>query len=192
MFLLVFYYKKNKVRNLYCAPRLAYHQIERVKYEAINKYKEGKDLQRHCERFRHCRPLQMLTEQIIASISKAHPGNYASAKDTGIFLYETRPHAVQRSAYKKSITAPNSLVVTQSHIFALQEGKAVIHVYGKAKGNLETVVPFPEALCSVKLAMQDTLVVLGTAKGRILLWEVRISVALFSNREISWVSIRLI
>ena len=126
----------------------------------------------------------MLTEQFLASISKAHPGNYAGAKDTGIFLYELRPHAVQRDAYKKSITAPNSLAVTQPHILALQEGKAVIHVYGRAKGNLMTVVPFPEALCSMKLAMQDTLVVLGTTKGRILLWEVRVTIALILDENV--------
>ena len=116
----------------------------------------------------------MLTEQLLASTSKAHPGNYAGTKDAGIFLYEVQPHATQRTVYKKSVTGINSLAVTRSHIFALQEGKAVIHVYGRAKGNLETVVPFPEPVCSIKLAMQDTLVVIGTAKGRILLWEVRV------------------
>ena len=116
----------------------------------------------------------MLTEHIVASISKADPDNHVSTKDTGIFLYEVRPHAVQRNIYKKSVTAPNSLTVTSSHIFAVQEVKAVVHVYGRVKGSLEMVVPFPELLCSMKLAMQDTLAVLGTAKGRILLWEVRV------------------
>ena len=119
----------------------------------------------------------MLTEQLLVSTSKAHPGSYAGTKDAGIFLYEIQPHITQRAAYKKSVTATNSLAVTRSHIFALQEGKAVIHVYGRAKGNLETVVPFPEPLCSIKLAMQDTLAVIGTAKGRILLWEVRVLIA---------------
>ena len=114
----------------------------------------------------------MLTEQFVASISKSQSHNLSGAKDAGIFSYDLQPHVAQRAVYKKSVTATNSLAVSSSHIFAVQEEKSTIHVYNRAKENIATVVPLPEPICSIKLAMHDTLVVLGTTKGRIILWEV--------------------
>ena len=66
----------------------------------------------------------------------------------------------------------NSLVASSTHIFAAQADKAVVHVYSRERGNQEALVSFPERIHSLALAGDGTLV-LGTAEGRIILWEVR-------------------
>ncbi|KAF2709507.1 WD domain-containing protein [Pleomassaria siparia CBS 279.74] len=114
----------------------------------------------------------MLTEHFVASISAHTKPNTGVTKDAGIFFHEFQPLTNQRHVFKKSVTAPNCLAVSHSHIFAAQSEKAVVHVYSREKGNQEAIVPFPERIHSIALAANDTVLLLGTASGRILSWEV--------------------
>ncbi|KAJ4286111.1 Pre-rRNA-processing protein ipi3 [Kalmusia sp. IMI 367209] len=114
----------------------------------------------------------MLTEQFVASISTQTKANTGVTKDVGIFLHEFQPLAAQRHVFKKSATAPNGLAVSSSHIFAAQSEKAVVHVYSRAKGNQEAIVPFPERIHSIALAAKDTVLLVGTESGRVLAWEI--------------------
>lgn len=114
----------------------------------------------------------MLTEHFIASIgvpTKA-PGTNV-AKDAAIFLHEFQPLSQQRAVFKKSATSPNCLAISQTHIFAAQADKGIVHVYNRQKGNQEAAVPFTEKISSITLACNDTVLVLGTVEGRIFLWE---------------------
>lgn len=114
----------------------------------------------------------MLTEHFIASVGAATKAqNTGVAKDAAIFVHEFQPQATQRSVFKKSATAPNCLAVSESHIFAAQAEKAVVHVYNREKGNQEAVVPFTERITCIALACNDGVLVLGTAEGRVFLWE---------------------
>jgi len=114
----------------------------------------------------------MLTEHFVASIATQTKANTGITKDAGVFFHEYQPLAAQRHVFKKSATAPNGLAVSSSHIFAAQEGKAVVHVYSREKGNQEALVPFPERIHSIALAAKDTVLLLGTESGRVLAWEV--------------------
>lgn len=114
----------------------------------------------------------MLTEHFIASVgvpAKAPGPNVP--KDAAIFLHEFQPLSAQRSLYKKSATPPNCLAVSESHIFAAQADKAVVHVYNREKGNHEATVPFTERIGSITLACDDSVLIIGTVEGRIFLWE---------------------
>jgi hypothetical protein len=115
----------------------------------------------------------MLTEQFVASIAAPTKPNTGVTKDAGIFLHEFQPLAAQRHVFKKSASKACGLAVSSSHIFAAQEGKAVVHVYSREKGNQEAIVPFQERIHSVALACGDTVLLLGAESGRILVWEVR-------------------
>lgn len=118
------------------------------------------------------RTTKMLTEHFIASIgvpTKA-PGTNV-AKDAAIFLHEFQPFSQQRAVFKKSATSPNCLAVSDTHIFAAQADKGVVHVYNREKGNQEATVPFTERISSITLACDDTVLILGTVDGRIFLWE---------------------
>ena len=57
-------------------------------------------------------------------------------------------------------------------MFAAQADKAVVHVYSREKGNQEATVPFPERITCITLACDDSVLVLGTAEGRIFWWEI--------------------
>ncbi|KAF2724671.1 WD40 repeat-like protein [Polychaeton citri CBS 116435] len=118
----------------------------------------------------------MLNEQFIASIGTPHPTNKgtvsAGLKDAGIFIHEWQPITTQRQLFKKSATKPKCLAVSRSHIFAAQADKAVVHVFSREKGNQEATVPFPERITCLTLACDESVLVLGTAEGRIFLWEV--------------------
>lgn len=114
----------------------------------------------------------MLTEHFVAAISASTKPNTGLTKDAGIFVHEYQPLAAQRHVFKKSATAPNGIAVSNSHIFAAQADKAIVHVYSREKGNQEAVVPFPERIHSIALAAQDTVLLLGTESGRVLAWEV--------------------
>src|ERR1700709_2481517 len=115
----------------------------------------------------------MLTEQFVASIGiPERPPATNIAKDAAIFIHEFQPLAAQRTLLKKSATPPNCLVVSENHVFAAQQGKGVVNVYGRQKGNLEAVVPFTEHITCLALACDDTVLILGTAEGRIFLWEI--------------------
>ncbi|KAF2651611.1 WD40 repeat-like protein [Lophiostoma macrostomum CBS 122681] len=113
----------------------------------------------------------MLTEHFVAAISASTKPNTGVTKDAGIFVHEYQPLAAQRHVFKKSAAARNGLAVSREHIFAAQEGKAVVHVYSRDKGNQEAIVPFPERIHSIALAAEDTVLLLGTESGRVLAWE---------------------
>ncbi|KAH8802934.1 WD repeat protein-like protein [Xylogone sp. PMI_703] len=114
----------------------------------------------------------MLTESFITSI-RAQPKapNTAIAKDVGIHVQTLHPAHAVKSTLKKSSTGVNSLAASQTHIFAAQADKAVIHVYTREDGKQETLVSFPEKIRSLAL-IGDGIVVVGTIEGRIMLWEV--------------------
>ena len=115
----------------------------------------------------------MLTEHFIASIGAAAKAPLTnSQKDASIFIHEFQPLLQPRSIFKKSSTGPHSLAVSSTHIFAAQADKAVVHVYSREKGNQEATVPFPERITCLTLACDESVLVLGTAEGRILCWEV--------------------
>lgn len=119
----------------------------------------------------------MFTEKFVASIQKpAVPPKTTTtaAKDAGIFQYELQPLVAQRAIFKKSTTAARCLAVSETHIFAAQSDKAVIHVYSRDRGNQEATVPFPEKITCVRLICDDTVLALGTASGSLILWEVRL------------------
>ncbi|KAF2486107.1 WD40-repeat-containing domain protein [Neohortaea acidophila] len=115
----------------------------------------------------------MLTEQFVAAVGvpTRAPGTNAT-KDVGIFINESQPLNAQRTVFKKSATLPNGLAISATHVFAAQAGKGVVHVYQRQKGNQEATVPFTEKLTCIALACNDTVLVCGTAEGRIFLWEI--------------------
>ncbi|KAF2022332.1 WD domain-containing protein [Aaosphaeria arxii CBS 175.79] len=114
----------------------------------------------------------MLTEHFVAAIAAHTKPNTGVTKDAGIFYHEFQPLAAQRHIFKKSASAPNGLAVSSSHIFTAQADKALIHVYSRDKGNQEALIPFPEKIHSIALALEDTVLLLGTGSGRILAWEI--------------------
>lgn len=116
----------------------------------------------------------MLSENFISSIrAQQKSANTATAKDVGIYLHELQPSSTIKSSYKKSSTPVNALAVGSTHIFAAQADKAVVHVYSRERGNQEALISFPERIHCVTL-VGDGLLVLGTAEGRLILWEVSI------------------
>jgi len=116
----------------------------------------------------------MLSESFVTSI-RAQPksANTAIAKDVGIYLHELHPSPAVKSSFKKSSTQVNSLAISSSHIFAAQADKAVVHVYSRERANQEALISFPERIHSLTL-IGDGVLALGTAEGRVILWEVRI------------------
>ncbi|KAF2752291.1 WD40 repeat-like protein [Sporormia fimetaria CBS 119925] len=113
----------------------------------------------------------MLTEHFVASIAAPTKPNTGVTKDAGVFLHEFQPLAAQRHVFKKSAAASNGLAVSSSHIFTAQDGKAVVHVYSREKGNQEAIVPFPERVHSIALACDDTVLLVGGESGRVMVWE---------------------
>ena len=116
----------------------------------------------------------MLRETFIAATSTSDKSSHL-IKDLGIHLYDFQPLPALVSSFKKSSAQPNCLAVSASHIFTAQADKAVLHVYNRDNGNQEAVVPFAERIHSVALAGGADgagVLVLGTAGGRVILWEV--------------------
>ncbi|KAK2804624.1 Pre-rRNA-processing protein ipi3 [Onygenales sp. PD_10] len=117
----------------------------------------------------------MLSESFVASFLTSNNQQISpSLKDVGICVHEFQPAQSLRSAFKKSSTESNCLVVSDSHVFASQAGKAVVHVYSREKSNQEATVPFPERIRSLAWAGRDHepgLLVLGTEGGRLIIWE---------------------
>ncbi|KAH7382096.1 WD repeat protein-like protein [Cadophora sp. MPI-SDFR-AT-0126] len=114
----------------------------------------------------------MLTEGFITSIlAQLKTANTAIAKDIGIYFHELHPIPVVKTSLKKSSTRVNGLAANSTHIFAAQADKAVVHVYSREKGNQEALISFPERIHSLTL-LGDGVLVLGTAEGRAILWEV--------------------
>jgi hypothetical protein len=117
----------------------------------------------------------MLSEGFISAIQgPPRSTNSSIAKDVGIYMHELHPASTIKSSFKKSSTPVNALAVNSSHIFAAQAGKAVVHVYSIERGNQEALISFPERIHSLTF-IGDGILALGTAEGRIILWEVCIS-----------------
>ncbi|EXJ77549.1 hypothetical protein A1O3_09776 [Capronia epimyces CBS 606.96] len=117
----------------------------------------------------------MLTESFLAATltaNKAPAHTSAALKDVGIFLHEAQPQSTFRHGYKKSSSQPGCVAISDSHIFAAQADKAVVHVYSRERGNQEATVPFPERLHSLVFARGAAILILGTEAGKLLLWEV--------------------
>ncbi|KAF7547497.1 hypothetical protein G7Z17_g7700 [Cylindrodendrum hubeiense] len=113
----------------------------------------------------------MLTQDFVSAIcGPPLAANTAIAKDVGIYTHALTPTHTVKSTFKKSSTPANCLAVSDTHIFAAQHQKAHVHVYSRLRGNQEALVPFPERIRSLTLAGQ--VLVLGTAEGRLFLWEV--------------------
>ncbi|EHA45881.1 WD repeat-containing protein [Pyricularia oryzae 70-15] len=112
----------------------------------------------------------MLSEEFVSSLCGGPlSSNTSIAKDVGIYVHTLSPAYSVKSAFKKNSAAPNCVAVNGSHIFAAQHEKAALHVYSRIRGNQEAYVPFPERIRCVALA--GDVLILGTAEGRIMLWE---------------------
>jgi pre-rRNA-processing protein IPI3 len=113
----------------------------------------------------------MLSEQFITAIcGPPVAANTAVSKDVGIYTHSLTPSYAVKATFKKSSTPVNCLAVSDTHIFAAQDQKAHVHVYSRLRGNQEALVPYPERIRS--LALVGDVLVLGSAEGRLFLWEV--------------------
>ena len=114
----------------------------------------------------------MLSEGFITSI-RAQPksADTGIVKDVGVYVHTIQPSPSIKATFKKSSTDPNCLAVSSTHIFAAQIDKAVVHIYSRDRGNQESLVSFPERIHSLVL-VDDGVLVLGTAEGRLIIWEV--------------------
>ena len=130
----------------------------------------------------------MLSESFVASLltSNAIQATSSALKDAGVCIHEFRPNSSLRATLKKSSTESNCLAVSASHIFAVQTGKAVVHVYNRERGNQEATLPFPERIRSIAIAGGDDgggIVVLGTEGGKLILWEVSELVRTYQSKS---------
>ncbi|KAK2743436.1 Pre-rRNA-processing protein ipi3 [Myotisia sp. PD_48] len=122
----------------------------------------------------------MLSESFVASLLTANstPTTSSALKDVGICVHEFRPNPCLQDGLKKSSTERNCLAISGSHIFTVQTGKAVVHVFNRERNNQEATVPFPERLRSIAIAgasggtEDGGIVVLGTEGGKLIMWEV--------------------
>lgn len=114
----------------------------------------------------------MFTESFVTSIraQSRTPSSSSLPRDVGIHVHTLRPVHAVTSTFRKSSTPPNCLAVSSTHIFAAQAEKAVVHVYPRQRAGQEALIPFPERVHSLSLAY-DGLLALGTAEGRVILWE---------------------
>lgn len=113
----------------------------------------------------------MLSEEVISTVSGPQiAANTAVPKDVGIYSHTVNPTWAVKATFKKSSTPINCLAVSQSHVFVAQDQKAHVHVYSRERGNQETLVSFQEKIKSV--AISGNVLILGTAEGRLILWEV--------------------
>ncbi|PNY30078.1 Pre-rRNA-processing protein IPI3 [Tolypocladium capitatum] len=112
----------------------------------------------------------MLSEQLFSSIcGPPLAANTAVSKDVGIYTHSVNPSWAVKATFKKSSAPPHSLAVSDTHVFAAQDQKAHVHVYSRLRGTQEALVPFQERIRCLTLA--GDVLVLGTAEGRLMLWE---------------------
>ena len=115
----------------------------------------------------------MLTETfVIATKDPEKPANHST---TGVHFHELQPEPKLRSTFKKSSIKSHSLTISNTHVFAAQADKGVVHVYNKERNNQEAVVPFPDKIRSIELAGYKKgtgFLILGTEGGRLIIWEV--------------------
>ena len=114
----------------------------------------------------------MLSEEFFSAVcGPPLSSNTAIAKDIGIYHHTLSPAYSVKGTFKKSSAPVNCIAASETHVFAAQHEKAYVHVYSRLRGNQEAFISFPERIRCVTLA--GDVLVLGTAEGRILLWEVR-------------------
>ncbi|KAJ9155615.1 WD domain-containing protein [Pleurostoma richardsiae] len=114
----------------------------------------------------------MLVEEFFSAIcGPPLASNTAISKDVGIYAHTLWPSYAAKSSFKKSQTPPNCLVANETHVFAAQNDRAYVHVYSRMRGNQEAFVPFTEKIRCLTLAGDGTVLVLGSAEGRVMLWE---------------------
>lgn len=124
----------------------------------------------------------MLSEEFYSCIcGPPIAANTAVSKDVGIYAHSLSPSYSVKSTLKKSNTPANCLAVSDAHVFAAQHEKSQVHVYSRARGIQEAVVTFPEKIRS--LALIDDILALGTAEGRLILWEVSKQIQSLFRRE---------
>ncbi|KAF2224499.1 WD40-repeat-containing domain protein [Elsinoe ampelina] len=112
----------------------------------------------------------MLTESLLLSL--ATPSTTTSLpKDASLFHHRLAPQPTLLTTYKKSSTAPHCLAVSRSHIFAAQSDKALVHVYSRDTGALQTTVPFKERITSLALVDDGFTLLCGTESGAVIVWE---------------------
>jgi len=115
----------------------------------------------------------MLSEEFVSAICGAPlSSNTAIAKDVGIYCHTLSPTYSVKSTFKKSSAPARCLAVSDTHVFAAQHEKAYVHVYSRIRGNQEAFVAFPERIRCVTLV--GNVLIMGTAEGRVMLWEVRL------------------
>ncbi|KHO01309.1 WD40 repeat-like-containing domain protein [Metarhizium album ARSEF 1941] len=113
----------------------------------------------------------MLSEEIISSVCGSPiAANTAVSRDVGIYCHSLTPSWAVKATFKKSSAPPHCIAVNDTHIFAAQDQKAHVHVYSRLRGNQETLAAFPERIRS--LALAGNVLILGTAEGRLILWEI--------------------
>lgn len=113
----------------------------------------------------------MLSEDFFSCIcGPPLAANTAVSKDIGIYHQSLTPSYRAKAWFKKSTAPVNCLAVNDTHVFVAQDQKAHVHVYSRSRGNQEALVAFPERIRS--LALAGDVLVLGTAEGRLILWEV--------------------
>ncbi|KAK1775345.1 WD40-repeat-containing domain protein [Copromyces sp. CBS 386.78] len=112
----------------------------------------------------------MLSEEFVSAIC-GHPlsSNTSIAKDVGIYGHTLSPTYSVKYNFKKSSAPVNCVAVSDTHVYAAQENKAYVHVYSRIRGDQEAFVAFPERIRCLTLA--GDVLVLGTAEGRLMLWE---------------------
>ncbi|KAI6251085.1 WD repeat-containing protein 18 [Erysiphe necator] len=129
----------------------------------------------------------MVVENFIAATGSSQllqSSKSAPSKSAGIFIYELQPDSKLKLALKNSSTPVNALTTTSTHIFAAQAEKAVVHVYSREKQNQEASIFFPYHVHSLAI-VGDGILVLGTAEGRLVTWE------LSTGRQVSTVAAHL-
>ncbi|KAL1894620.1 Pre-rRNA-processing protein ipi3 [Ceratocystis pirilliformis] len=112
----------------------------------------------------------MFTEQFaVAVCGPPLASNTSVSKDAGIYTYQLSPQLQALSVLKRSSAPVNAMAVSPTHIFTAQNNKAHVHVYSRERGNQEALVAFSERITAV--ALVGDVLVLGTAEGRVILWE---------------------
>jgi hypothetical protein len=114
----------------------------------------------------------MLSDELFSSVcGPPVAANTAISKDVGIYAHTLTPTWAVKSSFKKSSAPVHCLALNDTHVFAAQDQKAHVHVYSRARGNQEALVPFQERIRC--LALAGDVLILGTVEGRLILWEVR-------------------
>ncbi|KAF3263550.1 Pre-rRNA-processing protein ipi3 [Orbilia oligospora] len=111
-----------------------------------------------------------LTELVAISSHPPSSSGASASPEAYISLHDLHSFT-QTSTFKKSCTPSNSLAISPTHIFAAQSDKTVLNVYNRTKNSLETTVPLPEQLTAVTCSSNGGIVAMGTASGRVNIWE---------------------